>query len=229
VIGEVQNLLWIVAAGALGFGVAFVFSGLLRLHRSSYLAIYVPFAAGLIWSFSTATGTNWPDLFRHNWVGCFVGVAIVTPFVVKNVLSQPPSPRRQGLGLFIDIVWPGIIYGVLDALLLSVLPILATRAAFRGAPWAIGWSGSFTVGVLALMGSVLVTAAYHLGYKEFRNLTVLGAMVGNGIFSLAFLLTGNPLAAIVPHAIMHVVAILHGRDSTYQLPPHDPTKDRSQT
>jgi hypothetical protein len=38
--------------------------------------------------------------------------------------------------------------------------------------------------------------------------------------SVAYTATQNPLAAAVSHVAMHVVAVLHGIDSTVQLPPH---------
>jgi len=59
----------------------------------------------------------------------------------------------------------------------------------------------------------------HLGYPEFRSPRMLAAMIGNGLVTLAFLLTGSPLAAIVPHVFMHVAAVAHGPESTSQLPP----------
>jgi hypothetical protein len=38
--------------------------------------------------------------------------------------------------------------------------------------------------------------------------------------SLACLLAGNPLPALIPHVAMHLAAVLHGMESVVQLPPH---------
>ena len=46
------------------------------------------------------------------------------------------------------------------------------------------------------------------------------AIVGVGVQSLACLLTGNPLPAILAHVAMHLTAVLHGMESVVQLPPH---------
>jgi hypothetical protein len=70
------------------------------------------------------------------------------------------------------------------------------------------------------MASLFVTALYHLGYPEYRNKKVLWTMFGNGILSLAYILTMSPLAAILPHIAMHMAAMTHGPKTTGQVPPH---------
>lgn len=215
-----EALVWIIAASLLGIGVASIFAGRLHLPRNTYLIFYIPMATALIAAFFLANEMDISSLFTRNLGWGLVGAAVVTVVVVKNVLSQPSSPRRSGPGLLLDVLWPGLTYGVVDALLLSVLPVAAVLSAFSGAGWAEGWAGELALGALALLASVVVAGIYHLGYPEFRGPAVMGAIVGNGVMSLAFILTSNPLAAILPHTVMHVAAILHGRDTTYQLPPH---------
>ena len=45
-------------------------------------------------------------------------------------------------------------------------------------------------------------------------------MIGVGTMSLAYLVSGNPLAAVLSHMAMHIAAVLQGADSVIQLPPH---------
>lgn len=45
-------------------------------------------------------------------------------------------------------------------------------------------------------------------------------MVGNAIITSSYLLTRSPLAAILSHVAMRVAAVLHGMETTLQLPPH---------
>ncbi|WP_166179205.1 hypothetical protein [Rubrobacter tropicus] len=45
-------------------------------------------------------------------------------------------------------------------------------------------------------------------------------LIGNGIMTLGYLLTFNPLTAIGAHAALHVASVLHGVDTTVTLPPH---------
>ena len=71
-----------------------------------------------------------------------------------------------GPGLRYPLV--GIVYGGLDALFLSVLPVLATWQAFSAIGWTHNLGGKIVVGAIALIASLLVTIAYHLGYPEYR-------------------------------------------------------------
>ena len=64
-----------------------------------------------------------------------------------------------------------------------------------------------------------MTVIYHLGYTEFQSVAIISAMVGNAIITLTYLLTGSPLAAVATHVIMHMAAVLHGMETTLQVPP----------
>ncbi len=150
----------------------------------------------------------------------FVGAVLVAVFTVMNVLSQPASPHPEGGRLLLDVVWLGIVYGTLDALLLSVVPIDAVWRAFSSVPWTRGVAGKLAIGMVALVASLVATTAYHLGYPEFRNARVAAPIVGTATLGLAYLLTSNPLASILGHIAMHVAAVLHGPATTVQLPPH---------
>jgi hypothetical protein len=66
----------------------------------------------------------------------------------------------------------------------------------------------------------VVTLAYHLGYPEFRGPQVRAPMFGVGMMSLGYLLTTNPIAAVLSHAAMHIAAVLRGPATMVQLPPH---------
>jgi hypothetical protein len=67
---------------------------------------------------------------------------------------------------------------------------------------------------------VLVTAAYHLGYPEYRGVGLFGPVIGNSSMTLGYLITNNPLAAVVSHIAMHIASVLHGPATVVQLPPH---------
>jgi hypothetical protein len=145
---------------------------------------------------------------------------LVGLFVIRNILSQPISPRTSGLYLVFDLLWSGIVYGGIDALLLSVLPVLATWQAFSTLGWTASWPGKFLVGVIAFMLSLFVTVSYHLGFSEYRQPGgIAGPTIGNGVMSLGYLLTNNP-HAILSHMAMHIAGVLHGPASVMQLPPH---------
>ena len=88
----------------------------------------------------------------------------------------------------------------MDAVLLSVLPVLASWQAFSTLGWTAGWPGMILVGVIAFLLSLFVTVSYQLGFPEYRQPGgSVGPTIGNGVMSLGYLLTNNPLTAIISH------------------------------
>lgn len=215
-----MSIFWILTAALLGFAIAAVFAGLLKLPRTYYLLVYIPIVAAFFALFAATNKINLKELLAHNWYWGLAGALITGAFVVKNVYSQPASERRSGAAFIRDIAWPGLIYGLIDALLLTVLPVLAVKIALGGPAWTEVWYGKVGTGIIGLLASFLVTTAYHLGYPEFRGKKIIWPNVGNGILSLAFILTANPLAAVLPHMAMHVAAMIHGPKTTGLVPPH---------
>jgi membrane protease YdiL (CAAX protease family) len=70
------------------------------------------------------------------------------------------------------------------------------------------------------MGSALITAAYHLGFREFQGPQVVLPVLGGLLTTGAYLLSGSMLAPIRAHAMMHAAAVRPGAATTVQLPPH---------
>jgi hypothetical protein len=75
-------------------------------------------------------------------------------------------------------------------------------------------------GGIALTLSLIITLFYHVGYKEFRNKSVILVLVGNTIITLAFIFSDNMLGALISHTAMHLAAVIRGPETTIQLPPH---------
>ena len=214
------HLLWVLGAAVLSMVVAAIFAGVLQLPRNLYLLFYFTSIGALLYGYVRWSGVEvWKGIRKH-WVwGLLVG-AIIGFFTVQTVLIQPASPSPQGAELVFDLVWLGVIYGVVDGLLLSVLPVYATWRAMSLLGWTERWYGKVGVGTVALVASMLVIALYHLGYPEFRGLQVLLVVVGVGVQSLGYLLSRSPLAPVVSHVAMHVAAVLYGIATVSQLPPH---------
>ena len=219
--GFMLNVGWIAAAAVLGFAVAAVFAGAFRLPRNLYLLAYLIVVAPFLYAFMRWSGLNVAALLRHNWIWGLVAAVLVGAFVVRNVFSQPSSVTSQGGSLVFDLLWLGVVYGTLDALFLSVLPVLATWQAFSGFSWTQGLGGKLVVGLVALVASLLVTFAYHLGYPEYRVAGgVVGPSIGNTVMSLGYVLANNPISAVFSHIAMHIAGVLHGPATVMQLPPH---------
>ncbi len=214
-------LLWIPAAALLGFAIAAIFVSLLHLPRRVYLIPYIALVSLFLYAFLRWNELSLTELVRQNWVWGVVGAVVVGAFVVRNIFSQPASVRATGLPLAFDLFWSGVIYGLMDALLLSVLPVLAAWQAFSMLGWTSDWPGRIAVGVIAFIASLFVTICYHLGYPEYRvPRGVVGPTIGNGVMTVGYLLTNNPVTAILSHIAMHIAGVWRGPASVMQLPPH---------
>lgn len=215
-----SHLLWIPAAALVGFASAFLFADVLGLPRRLFLAPHLAVTAAFLYAYARWSGTDLRRLGTRRLAPGLVGAALVSVVLVLNVLGQPASPRAQGLALWADLLWLGLAYGTADGLLLSVLPVVAAWRACARAGRTARWTGRVGAAALGLVASAFVTAAYHLGYAEFRGPAVGKAVVGNVVMSAAQILTASPIAATGSHVAMHVAAVLHGPDTTVQLPPH---------
>jgi hypothetical protein len=213
-------LVWIAATALLGFAVSFIFARLLRLPRNIFLVPYIGFSSLFLYAYVRWSGLSIVELIRQYWVWGLIGGCLLAIWTVNNILSQPASPRAKGFTLLFDIVWSGVIYGLTDALLLSVLPVLATWQAFSLLGWTSTWPAKVLVGVFAVIASLAVTIAYHVGYPEYRGKGLFGPAIGNTAMTLGYLVTNNPLAAILSHIAMHIAGVLRGPASVVQLPPH---------
>lgn len=215
-----NQLLWVLAAAIVGFGVPAVFVGLLRLPRNIYLIPYVLLVGVLLWGYVRWSNLKVAGSIRHRWLLGLAVAVVAGAFASRTVLMQPASPTPNGAELVFDLLWLGLVYGGVDALFLSVLPLSATWQAFSELGWTKRWPGRIAAGALALAASLLIIAIYHLGYPEFRGPQVLLVVVGVGIQSLLTLLAGSPIVAVLGHIAMHVTAVLYGLNTVSQLPPH---------
>src|SRR5690606_38981664 len=108
--------------------------------------------------------------------GLVIGT-IVGALLAWTVGRQPPSAAPAGPMLLFDLVWLGAVYGTVDALILAVLPVVALYAT-RPADVVRSASGRLRSAGAALLGSALITAAYHAGFPEFHGPQLVLPVVG---------------------------------------------------
>lgn len=214
---------WLEAAGAFGvvtvvaFAVTWIVTDLALVSRTPYIAVLTFTTLVLGVGYVAWSGTEVADLVTEDWgwgiVGGIAAIAVVVPLVRR----LPSRPRPGGPRLVGRLLWEGVVYGSAEGLLLATLPVLSV---WQGAE-ALGWTdvelGAIASGALAIVGALIVIAVHHLGYRQFRRSRKMmaGALAACGIQALAFLLTGNVLAPIVAHIILHGQLTLRGDE----LPP----------
>jgi len=211
---------WVIGAGLLGFIISALFAGWLRLSRSRFLIAYVILSGLFTYYFLVQNAIDIRSVLDKNWIWGILFGTIVSTFLVRTVRSQPVSRDFGGGKLVFDLIWSGLIYGLMDAIFLNILPVLAVWVGTSQLAWTGTIWGKIITGVIGLLASLLVTLMYHLGYPEFRNRRVSLVLVGNSLITLAFLLSSNPFGSIISHTAMHLSAVLQGAETTIQLPPH---------
>ena len=201
------------------FLVTWVVTDLGHVPRTPYVAILALTTLALSAGYLAWSGTSVAELVTAGWgwgvLGGLVAAALVTPLVSR----LPRAPRPDGSELFGRLLWEGVVYGTAEGILLATLPVLAVWQAADALGWTETASAKAVSGALAVAGALFVIVVHHLGYREFRarasRKMLLGAMVGCGIQALAFLVTGNVLAPVVAHVVLHAQLTLRGNE----MPP----------
>lgn len=213
----VSPAVWVIAAAAVGFASSAVFSSLLHLERAPFVFAHVLAvgAFGAIY-FRLARVDPVAECRRRPLAGLLAGVAVGL-VLLFGVAGQPGGPVPRGIALVAALGWYAGVYGIADAMLLTVIPVLAVQrgAGASGRRWRGAWRG-----IAAMAASLLVTALYHFGFDEFRGMTLIQPLIGNAIVTAGYLITRNPMTPLLAHVIMHGAAVMHGMESTAQLPPH---------
>jgi inhibitor of cysteine peptidase len=212
------QLIWYAAGTVIAFLLPFLFSSVLDLDHDAYYAVYFAAVAAFLTVYATATRLDVAGLFTRSWRWSLGIGVLAAAFLVLGVLQREDStPHPDGLYFTFTIGWRGVLYGVIDALILTAFPIAVAYALFRSRLDTIFRRTGFAA--LALLLSLTITATYHLGYEQFREDGVAGPELGNAIIPIPAILTANPLGSVVAHASMHVAANVHAYETDLYLPP----------
>lgn len=211
--------LWLAGGALLFFLVPLVGADLLGLQPDLYYLAYFTIAVAWFAAFVVAHDRELRGFWRrHLGPSLLVGL-VVGPVLTAIVLNQAGTDRPDGWRLAFEILWRGLVYGAVDALVLFVFPAAVAHLLMHGdrdgARRKVGFAA------LALALSMLVTAAYHLGYPEYRDRDLRSPEIGAVMANLPAMLTGNPLGAIVAHDAAHVTAVVHANEGgpAQMLPP----------
>ncbi len=212
------HLIWIVWGALAGLGASFIFGDWIALPLDLYYLIYFGIIIGFFTIYMRKTRLNLKEWFSRRLVwGILLGL-IFGALMVQNVLSRPETEKFAGPYLAWLIFWRGLVYGAMDGFLLSAFPWVVTWRAFDVDRKPLGKKIGF--GFLAWLFILVVTTAYHLGYSDFRSKKILQPNIGNTLMSIPTLVSANPVASPITHAIMHIAAVIHSPKTELFLPPH---------
>jgi hypothetical protein len=223
---------WPAAIGALaivslgGFLVTWIVTDIARVSRTPYVLVLALTTLLLSAGYIVWSGTAVNDLVAARWGWGALAGLVAGGLAAPLVKRLPSRATPAGLALVGRMLWEGIVYGTAEAILLAALPVLAVWQAAHALDWTkTAWTRTGS-GALAVIGAVFVIGVHHLGYREFRTgasrRELLGALLVCGIQALAFLLTGNVLAPVLAHILLHWQLTLRG----HEMPPASPDRPR---
>ncbi len=216
---RLRHATWFVGVSAIAFVVPLVFSSYLELQHDLYYLVYFVAVAAVLAVYVQASQISVSEVFGRNWkLSLALGLASGA-FVTWSVLGRMDATHHPtGAYFAFEILWRGVLYGVMDALLLSAFPGLIAWQLMRGD--VAGVAGRITYGVLTLALVVIITATYHAGYKTLQNVRGISQPeIGNAIISVPMMASANPVGSVLAHVSMHVAAVTHAYESKDRLPP----------
>lgn len=205
---------WPAVAAAAGFATSAVGASLLHLSPSVFVAVWAAVAVAVVAAWVRSERWNPLVQLRRRWVAGIIAGVIVGLALALAASAGTASAAGATAGA---LLWLGVVRGAADAVMLSVVPVLALYGARPGDD--LGHPSRLRMAGLALLASLIIATAYHLGFAEFRNGSLVQPLGTTLILSMAYLLSGSPLAPIAGHVILNVAALLHGVGAAGPLPP----------
>ncbi len=209
---------WFAFGSVVAFAIPYIGVSVLNLQHDVFYGLYFVATLGLLATYARTEHVDLRAMFTRNWIWSLAIGAVIALALVRNVLTNTAATARPHGGYFVfELLWRGVGYGVIDALLLTAFPCAVAYAMLRG--HIGGFLGHVRYIALALPLIMVITATYHLGYPQIRQDGLSRPETGNTIISVPTLLTANPIGSIGAHVSMHVTAVTHAYETRDYLPP----------
>ena len=212
-----RHVAWFAFVSAVAFLVPFVGTSVLDLHHDLYYLAYFVTAVAVVLAYVRVERVDVRRIVTHAWPWSLALGAVAAVAVAGNVLGEEATERPSGPYFVFELLWRGVTYGAVDALLLSAFPGMIAYSILHGRVG--GLMGKVRFAALALPLVLAITATYHLGYPQYREDGVGKPETGNTIISVPMLATANPIGAFIAHATMHTTAVVHTYETPVFLPP----------
>ena len=213
---------WFAVVAGVAFLVPHLGVSVLGLQHDRYYLVYFAVSMALLVAYVRVEHVNVRRIFARSWPWS-VGLGVVTGAAVAfNVLGEKATDRPGGAYFLFELLWRGVTYGAVDALLLSAFPGFVAYSVLRGRVDGFVGKARFTALALPLM--LAITATYHLGYPQYRQDGVGKPEIGNTIISVPMFATANPVGAVIAHVTMHTTAVAHAYETDVFLPPETKAK-----
>ncbi len=210
----------LVAIFVLAYADTALFAGALRLPRRVFLVPHIALVATTTIVYARMNGISLLRMLRRRWKSGVAWAAVFAAVGLVKVFASPASEIAQGWQLAADVLWSGVAYGAADAVLLSVLPMVAVTRGFAAAGLSKDLRGRVVMRAVAVIVALGVSVTFHAGFPGLADRDLAGAAFGTGVMATGYLASGSVLTPVLSHMVVHVGAVLHGPRTTALLPPH---------
>jgi hypothetical protein len=213
-----RHLGWFALICAVAFLVPYLGVSVLGLQHDVYYLVYFVVTLTLIAAYIAVEQVEVAEVFRLRWRWSLgIGVVLAAFLVFNVVTTEHATAHPRDAYLAFELLWRGVGYGLIDTLLLTVVPALVAYTLLHGQ--VAGLKGKLRFTALALPLVILVTATYHLGYPQYRQDGLSRPETGNILISIPTFATTNPVGSFVAHVSQHVAAVTHAYESRIFIPP----------
>jgi len=214
----VRHLVWFAFVCVVAFLVPYFGVSVLDLQHDVFYLVYFAVTIALVATYVRVEQVDVAQIFRRRWrwsLGVGLGVA---GFLVFNVFNTSDATARPHDAYFVfELLWRGVGYGLIDTLLLTILPCFVAYKLLQGR--VDGLKGKLRFTALTLPLVLIVTATYHWGYPQYREDGLSRPETGNVLISIPTFATANPVGSVVAHVSQHVAAVTHAYESRIFNPP----------
>lgn len=214
----VRQLVWFAFVCVVAFLVPYVGVSVLDLQHDLFYLVYFVVTIGMVAAYVRVEHVDVAEVFRRGWRWSVGLGVLVAAFLVFNVFNTADATARPHGAYFVfEVLWRGVGYGVVDTLLLTILPGFVAYKLVNGR--VAGLKGKLRFTTLALPLVLLVTATYHWGYPQYRQDGLGRPEIGNVLISIPTFATVNPVGSVVAHVSQHITAVTHAYESRIFNPP----------
>lgn len=213
-----RHAAWFIFGNLVAFATPYLGVSVLDVQHDVFYALYFATVLALLGAYAHVEDVDLRAMFTRNWIWSIAIGAVTAVAIARNVLvNSDATPRPHGGYFVFELLWRGVGYGAIDALLLTAFPCAVAYALLHG--HISGLLGHLRFIALALPLIMVLTATYHLGYPQIRQDGIGRPETGNTLISVPTLLTANPIGSIGTHVTMHVTAVTHAYQTRDYLPP----------
>lgn len=197
-----KHILWMLGACLLVFDLPLIFLRIIGVGIDLFYLIFLAAGIAFIISYLRKTGLQLRPALRSGWAmgsifAVFIGIGLLSYTIsIKSGIYQSELNTNVMV-----IIWRGVIFGIISAVMISVFPFITIWRSFAGNnPGNLRKVG---VSILAVIAIFVTSFSYSAGISGFNKDRIIYNAKMSVLTGIPTLLSGNPLASPIAGAFLH--------------------------